>query len=405
MKILLVHNKYKQAGGEDAVFRSESKLLKKNGHEVEEMLFDNKYIDSKIDQLLCGIQAIYNFTSARIIQKIINEFHPDVIHVHNFTPILSPSVFFVANRNNTPIILTLHNYRLLCPSATLFYNDSIYEKSIRSLFPFDAILKGVYRKSIFQTAIIVFVTFIHTILGTWRNRVDKYITLTQFAKSKFKNSRLAIADEKLVVKPNFVECHVGNQYERENYFLYVGRLTEEKGIRTLLNASLAHDFKLVIIGDGDLRKLVEETAEIDRNITYLGFQKPESVLHYLKSCKALIFPSIWYEGFPMTILEAFSTRTIVLASRIGGMVEIIQDKINGRHFEVGNSKDMIAKIIDISEHPEQSKKIAENGYNTYLENYTPEKNYVQLTNIYYRAIAERKEKEKATSKVTELAYN
>lgn len=403
MKILLIHNKYKQAGGEDSVYRGESNLLSKNGHIVEEMLFDNGKINSIIDQLFYGLQAVYNFASARMIQHKIDNFHPDIIHVHNFTPIVSPSVFFVANRNRIPIILTLHNYRLLCPSATLFHNNSIYEKSVHSLIPLDAIRKGVYRHSMIQTAIVVFVTAIHTLLGTWRKRVDKYITLTQFAKRKFKDSCLSIADEKFVVKPNFVECQVSNQPERKDYFLYVGRLTEEKGIRTLLNASLANDFKLVIIGDGDLRKLVEETSQIDSNITYLGFQKPEVVLHHLKCCKALIFPSIWYEGFPMIILEAFSTRTIVLASRIGGMLEIIQDKINGRHFEVGNSKDLIAKVIDISDHPEQSKMIADNGYKSYLEKYTPERNYVQLTNIYYRAIAEKSEK--AQLRLTRLAYN
>lgn len=392
MKILLIHNKYQQAGGEDAVVFNEGELLSKNGHCVEQMFFDNNTIKSWTYRLLYGIQAAYNLGSARAIQKKIDYFSPHVIHVHNFTPLVSPSVFFVANKNKIPIIVTLHNYRLLCPSATLFYNNSIYEKSIHTFFPWDAVRKGVYRNSVLETAALAFITTVHNTLGTWRNRVDRYITLTSFAKDKFKNSSLSIADEKLVVKPNFVENKGRGESSRKNFFLFVGRLTEEKGIRTLLKACEKSNFKLTIIGDGPLRKLVEDSALINNNITYLGHQSSEIVLHSLKSCKALLFPSIWYEGFPITILEAFSTGTVVVASKLGGMAEIIQDHVNGLHFEAGNADDLVRKISEISEHAELSKIIEENAYATYLKYYTPQKNYEQLTAIYNEAIAQKTKK-------------
>ncbi|CAN5362493.1 glycosyltransferase family 4 protein [soil metagenome] len=387
MKILLIHNRYQQAGGEDAVFHNEGKLLAKNGHCVEELLFDNSVISSWKNFFIIGIQAIYNFTSARTIQQKITNFGPHVIHVHNFTPIVSPSVFFIANRNKIPVVVTLHNYRLLCPSATLFYDKLIYEKSIHSLFPWDAVLKGVYRNSVMQTAALAFVTAFHTIAGTWRNRVDQYITLTSFAKEKFVNSRLAISDEKLVVKPNFIEFKGNGLALREDYFLFVGRLTEEKGIRTLLDAASIEYFKLVIIGDGPLRSLVEDCASIQPNITYVGPKKNDEVLTYLKACRALIFPSIWYEGFPVTILEAFSTSTLVIASKLGGMAEIIQDQENGLLFEAGNPDKLVSTIIELSSNPERAAEIGENGHTSYLERYTPQINYEQLTDVYYKVIA------------------
>ena len=389
MKILLIHNKYQQPGGEDAVFKSESDLLSRHGHTVEHMIYDNSIIKTLADKCLSGIRTIYNPVSARAIQKRIEQFSPNLIHVHNFVPLVSPSVLFVANKNNIPVVITLHNYRLICPSATLFHNNRVYEKSIHSIFPWDAVIKGVYRNSIIQTAAVALMTAWHNIIGTWRNKVDLYITLTQFAKEKFRNSTLAIPEEKLIVKPNFVVNMGKGAAARENFFLFVGRLTDEKGIQTLLDATKLHDFKLVIIGDGPLRHLVEDFARTNTNLHYLGFQNKDTVIHHLKTCKALIFPSIWYEGFPMTILEAFSTGTLVLASKLGGMAEIIEHRVNGMHFEGGNAQDLVTKIIEITNQPEWVKCMSGNARLTYLEQYTPEKNYTMLVAIYDLAIANK----------------
>jgi glycosyltransferase involved in cell wall biosynthesis len=389
MRILLIHNKYKQPGGEDTVFQSESELLTRHGHIVDHLLFDNSEIKSFFDKCLAGLRTIYNPASARCLQERIDQFQPQVIHVHNFVPLVSPSILFVAKRNNIPVVLTLHNYRLICPSATLFHQNAIYEKSIGSFFPLHAILKGVYRNSSMQTAAIACMTAWHNLIGTWRYKVEFYITLTQFAREKFRNSTLSIPVEKLVVKPNFVVNRGKGALKRKDNFLYVGRLTEEKGIRTLLNAAQLHNFPLTIIGDGPLRKLVEDSARTNEAIKYLGYQDREVVLEQLKLCKALIFPSIWYEGFPMTILEAFSVGTVVVASRLGGMAEIIQNRVNGLHFEAGNARDLVARILEMSGQDEWLRYMSGNARLTYLEHYTPEKNYIMLTDIYDQAIASK----------------
>ena len=387
MRVLLLHNKYKEIGGEDAVLCAERALLLNYGHEVELLIFDNNEIKTVVDKLLAASGLIYNSSSARKLRKKIEEFSPDIIHVHNFVPLASPSVFFIASQFHIPVILTLHNYRLICPSFTLFHKNKIYEKSLHAFFPIDAILKGVYRGSISQTAAVAVMTAIHKILGTWKSKIDIYIALTHFARKKFETSSLSIPANRLVVKPNFVEDHGPGDRKRKDFFLFVGRLTEEKGISTLLEASSLATFKLVIVGDGPMRKQVEEFAKKNSNVRYVGFQDKPAVIDYMKTCRALVFPSIWYECFPITILEAFCAGTIVVASRLGGMAEIIEHKINGLHFEAGDARDLVARIAEISDSPAYLETMSANARLTYLSHYTPEKNYLRLMEIYDYAFA------------------
>jgi glycosyltransferase involved in cell wall biosynthesis len=254
-------------------------------------------------------------------------------------------------------------------------------------------MKGVYRNSRIETAAVAIMVVLHKMIGTWRRKVDFYITLSNFAKEKFRKSALSIPEDRLVVKPNFVpDCGIGD-YIRKDFFLFVGRLVHEKGIQTLLNAAKLLDFKLTIIGDGPLRKMVKDAAGINPNIIYLGIQDKASTIGHMKKCKALIFPSIWYEGLPITILEALSTGTLVIASKLGVMAEIIQNKVNGLHFEAGNERDLAGKIAEINSQPEWAKCLADNARLTYLVHYTPEKNYTLLTDIYNQALALKRQQE------------
>ena len=389
MKILIIHNKYKEPGGEDSVCKAESELLLSYGHEVQHMLYDNATIKTFFDKCFSGLKTIYNPDSAHALRIKIKTFAPDIIHIHNFLPLVSPSVLFVANWSNVPVVMTLHNYRLICPSATLFFKGKIYEKSIHSVFPFDAIWKGVYRNSKIQTAIVALMTGIHKLIGTWKNKVDCYIALTEFAKGKFENSSLAIPERKLIVKSNFVQDYGKGAIPRQDYFLFVGRLTEEKGIRTILKAAADHTFKFIIIGDGPLKPIVEDAAEYNPNLKFLGYQSKSIVVDYLKNCKALIFPSIWYEGFPVAIAEAFSTGTPVVASNLGSLTEIIQDRKNGLHFEAGNSSDLILKLRELNGDSVLAKKLSDNARQSYLDDYTAATNYPQLIGIYLEAIERR----------------
>jgi glycosyltransferase involved in cell wall biosynthesis len=387
MKILLVHNKYAYYGGEDSVFLSEAELLGQHGNCVELLVFDNKKIKTFKDKLLLGINILYNFKSARLLKDKILDFHPDVIHIHNFFPQASPSLLFVAKRFKIPVILTLHNYRLICPSATLFFNHEIYENSLRSVFPWDAIWKGVYRHSRLQTAAVVMMTAFHNIIGTWKNKVDRYITFTPFSLEKFKSSPLKVRESQWVLKPNFAPNPGKGNKDRKDFFLFIGRLVEEKGLNVLLKAAKLYDFKLYIIGDGTLRKKVERLAKINSNIHYLGFMNRDKIIDILKRSRALIFPSVLYEGLPVTIIEAFSTGTPVIASNFGAMAEVVNNKINGLLFEPGNEYDLALKIEEMQRYP--SSHYYENARQTYMQHYTPESNYQMLMKIYKEVIQEK----------------
>lgn len=390
MRILIIHNKYQCPGGEDAVVESEGALLAQNGHVVDYLIFDNAIIQTRLDQWIAGISNLYNFNSARLLQSKIFAFKPDLIHVHNFVPLVSPAVFFVAKRFRIPVVATLHNYRLICPSATLFFDHQIYEKSIQSLFPIHSILKGVYRKSRLQTAAIAIMTCFHNLAGTWKNKIDKYIVLTEFASEKFKQSALRVPEKKFFVKPNFVPDYGDGKLQRDDFFLFVGRLSEEKGIEMLLKTASRYHFNLTIIGDGPLKHMVLEYARNYSNISYMGYQHKVSVIHQMKRCTALIFPSLWYEGFPIAILEAFSTGTPVIVSGLGGLPDIVQNNVNGLNFKPGDQQDLLYMVMLLLDDPKLRAQLGSNARYTYLTRYTPQINYELLLKIYQEAITDSK---------------
>jgi glycosyltransferase involved in cell wall biosynthesis len=390
MNILILHNRYQQRGGEDTVFENESLLLTEHGHTVSHLIFTNEDIKSTTDKLIAGIRGIYHSGSGKKLEDKIRECNPDIIHVHNFFPLASPAIFSVAEKYQIPVVVTLHNFRLICPSTFLYFNNAVYENSIRKVFPLDAIVKGVYRNSAVQTAAVVLMTGIHKLLGTWRTKVDKYVILTDFARQKFLHSSLNLREDQISVKPNFVyDVGVGDK-RRNDVFLFLGRLSDEKGIDVLLQAADLHGFSLKIIGDGPLREQVEQRAARNPRIQYLGFRNREAITAELKKCKALVLPSVWYEGLPMTILEAFSTGTPVIASNLGGPAEIIADGVNGLHFRPGDAQDLVNKIRRLSSDPQLAQQLGIQARRTYEAQYTPEKNYAMLLQVYGEAIRAKK---------------
>jgi glycosyltransferase involved in cell wall biosynthesis len=226
----------------------------------------------------------------------------------------------------------------------------------------------------------------HQAIGTWRTKVNAYILLTRFAKRKLMESSRSIPEDLMIVKSNSVPDYGCVSSPRVNSFLFVGRLVEEKGIATLVKAAINSEVNIVIIGEGPLSDFVSDAARQYSNIHYLGSQDKESVIDCMKLCSALIFPSIWYEGFPMTILEAFSTGTPVIASNLGSMAEIIQHGYNGLLFEPGNEHDLARKMADIQNRSVDLKELSNNARSTYVRQYTSDRNYNRLMSIYNRVI-------------------
>ena len=390
MRILIIHNYYKQAGGEDVVFRNEADLLRNNGHNVEQLSFSNDVMSEGVGSFFKIFRLIYNSSSARILKKRIRSFKPDIIHVHNTFVVASPAIYFVAKKFKIPVVQTLHNYRLICPGAILYHNGKIYEDSIKSIFPLKSIFRGVYRNSIPQTAMMSTITGFHKILGTWRSKIDTYIALSEFAKEKYLNSSLNVSEQKIVVKPNFT-FDAGFDNNKEDYFIFVGRLNEEKGIKTVVKAFENTHFKLKIIGSGDLDQFVKNSANENKNISYLGFKDHDTITTQLKKARGLIFASSLYETFGLAIIEAFSCATPVLVSSLGGHSQMVEEGETGYHFKVNDSDDLKEKLSFFDDEV-HLLDLSKNARRVFEEKYSPDVNYKQLIEVYQRLIKSPKQK-------------
>ncbi len=385
MKVLIIHCQYKLRGGEDAVVVEEMNLLKSNGIDVLLLPFSNDG-----HSLLKILQLPFNLESYIKTIKAVNAYKPDVVHIHNLHFAGSISVLYALKKCGVPIVFTLHNFRLLCPSGTLFNKGKLYLKSLNSSFPWAAVNDGVYNNSRLLTFWVGLTIWLNQMIGTWK-MTDRYIVLTQHSKNIVEKSNLHVSADRIIIKPNFVSHSDHSLSSRKNNFLYVGRLSEEKGIDILLAAFKDSPHQLTIIGDGPLRKSVEDQAKRTNNITYLGFQNKDRITEELKSCTALVFPSVWYETFGLTMIEAFANSTPVIASNIGSASLLIIDQFNGLHFTPSDVEDLKAKLTAWQNLEEYEKDFyRKNARTTYENDYTPEKNFDQLISIYTTVIDEKK---------------
>ena len=385
MRILIIHNTYQHKGGEDIVMLLERSLLEKYNHEVYDYFVSNDSIKGPYQKIKTFMNINYSHNQKKKISKFLKDNNPDVVHVHNFFPLITPSVFDACFENDIPVVHTLHNYRLICPSALLMHNNKIYEKSIVKN-AFAAVADKVYRDSYLGTYAVARMIEYHKRNKTWETKVNQLITLTDFAKSKF--LEIGFLDHKISVKPNFVEDY-GFDHKKEDYFLFIGRLSEEKGIDLLLNAFMCNGQPLQIIGKGPMEKNVIDIASRHTNITYLGFQDKAFIMRKLKKAKSLIFTSICYEGMPMTILESFSAGTPVIGPNIGGPNEIINHGENGLIYQVSNIDDLNRKITLLNTEESLQNKLSVGARSSYELKYTAEKNYNILMDIYQKAINEK----------------
>ncbi len=384
MKVLIIHTGYQLKGGEDSVVEQEMELLRSNGIMVEKLSFSN---DGKA--LIKFLQLPFNISSYNKTKQYLQRYKPDVVHIHNLHFAASVSVVYAVKRCKVPCVFTLHNYRLICPTATLFYKGENFSDSLKKSFSWNAVFKGVYKNSRLLTFWLCLSIWLNRKLGVWK-MIDRFIVLTPHAKELIDQSRLKLEAGKIVVKPNFTANYFLPVVTRQDNFLYVGRLSPEKGIATLLAAFEGAPYSLTIIGDGPLKEDVLAYTKNNRNVTYRGFQSRKVIIEEMRKCNALVFPSLWYETFGLTIIEAFALSTAVIASKIGAPARIVKDNYNGLHFAVSNAKDLRARLDEWQAYTADKKEVyRQQAFNTYLQYYTPEENYTQLLSIYTAAIQER----------------
>lgn len=377
MKVLVIHCAYQVKGGEDTVVEEEIKLMQSLGITVELLLFDNTK-----HAMLKFLQLPFNLSSYIKTRKKLKEYQPDVVHIHNLHYAGSASVIYAVKRSRIPIVMTLHNYRLICPSAILYFNQKLFLDSLHQKFPWAAVRKAVYKNSVLLTFWLSVSIQLHKWLGTWKY-CSRFIVLSNDAKTFFTKAATKLDDEKITIKPNFCADARLQTSPRSDHFLYVGRLSEEKGIDVLLDAFAGSSLELKIAGQGHLQKKVADYSRQFRNIEFLGSLSKTEVLLQMQSCTALVFPSNWLEGMPLTIIEAFACGTPVIASNVGVMRSMIEEKYNGLFFETDRKEDLLNKLNEWQSLPGNRKlQYSKNARITYEKKYTPQVNAKQLLSIY-----------------------
>lgn len=380
MKILIVHNAYQHRGGEDSVVEAEIELLRAHGHEVSTYLRTNDDIHN-MGRIELVKQTLWSKRTASDVGALLATFRPDVIHVHNTFPLISPSLYWAADRLSIPVVQTLHNFRLFCIGALLMRDGKVCEDCVGKS-PLRGVLRSCYRSSVSQSAVLGGMLIAHRALGTWKEKITRYIALNEFCRNKFVEGGLP--GNKLVIKPNFVDFSPPEARERTG-FLFVGRLSFEKGVDILAKAAQSlTDVSIRIVGDGPERALLSNLP----NVLCTGTLHGEAVRSEMSAAQVLVLPSIWYENFPRTLVEAFGCGLPVIASRIGALAELIEDGVTGLLFEPGDPVSLAKVMRWAVEHPEEMAAMGEAARAHYEANFTADRNYQQLLAIYREAIAE-----------------
>ena len=381
MRVAVVHNRYQQAGGEDNVFETECALLERAGMHVVRFEAHNDEIRSG-GRVELALRTVWNPSAFRTLSALFERERVSIVHVHNTLPLISPAVYSAARRAGAAVVQTLHNYRLLCPVATLYRDGAPCELCVGRSVAWPSVVHGCYRGERAATATVATMLALHKALGTYRNRVDRYIALTHFAKRKFIEGGLPAS--RIVVKPNSVAPLDTHGPTAAGPVLFVGRLTEEKGVRILLDAwqENAHLPPLRVVGDGPLRHEVEARTNRGTVIYAVGRVPPADMAAEYAAASMLVFPSIWYEGFGLAIVEAMAAGLPVVASRLGSAEEIVRDGETGLLFTPGDREDLERKVRWLFERPEVARSMGARGKERYEALYTPGRNLTELLAIY-----------------------
>lgn len=388
--VLIVHNYYQISGGEDTVVANEKKLLEKHGHKVILYCRNNSELMqmSKLRKLVLPFTTIFNPRTYKEVKELIRTEHIEIVHVHNTLNLVSPAVYYAALKCKIPIVQTIHNFRLLCPGAT-FYRDGHICEDCMKLGLKSAIIHKCYRNSLLQTLICSISMKIHRILGVY-GRIY-YICLTEFNKKKLVELE-QIKKEKVFVKPNFTFSDFSEKSKifnsRNNYYVYAGRLDKLKGIDILfetwkiLETQMGDDTPvLVVCGGGPLEDWCRQFVLQNnlKKIHLYGFVENSKIKEIISKAMAVILPSRWYEGFPMTIVEAYSVGTPVICTNLGNPASLIKEGITGFKVNDGDAMD----IVNCIQNSLAAKVDNQIVYNEYMQNYAENVNYRTLMNIYH----------------------
>jgi glycosyltransferase involved in cell wall biosynthesis len=380
MRILILHSRYRSgpASGENRVVEDEARLLAEAGHHVG-MFAPELGRPSGLGLVSAGIGTIWSRRSAQHVTTLIDRSNPSLVHCHNLFPALSPAVIR-ATRDAVPVVMTLHNYRLQCLPATFFRDGTICEDCLGRA-PWPGVLHRCYQNSFAASAALASSLVLHESIGTFE-RVSLYLAISEFVRHK--HVQAGLSPEQVIVKPHFT-WPAERRDGPGQYFLFLGRLSSEKGVDALLRAWTKIRAKLLVAGDGPEAARLRAIAP--NNVEFRGTVSPDGVLALLRHARALVVPSAWHEGAGRVVLEAYATGVPVLASRVGALPETVQDEVTGLLLPPTDVEAWAQAALRLLEDSE-SKRMGDAAWDLWNERYGPERGLQNIENAYRRVLRE-----------------
>lgn len=390
MRILQVYNQYRTWGGEDTVALLEAELLREHSHEVDRLLVSTKELDgaSFVKLAAAGLGTVWSFRGYSAMKKAISSFSPDIIHVHNTFPLLSPSVYWAASRMGVPVVQTLHNYRLTCANSILLRNERPCEACVGRI-PWQGLGHRCFGGAFFRTLAVTAKNVLHRVIGTFRRKVHAYIVLTPFSREIM--VRAGLPRDRIHVKPNFSDDTEIKLTPRLSQVVFAGSVVRAKGVHLLLEAWSKlppNKYKLIILGEGADRESLHKQYASNASIAWTGALPRKEVVDVIASSRWLVAPSLSYENFPMCLLEAFSAGTPVLVPNHGSFTAIVSDKQEGLYFSAGDTSSLAGTLqMALSMETSEWTRFSIAARSKFLREYTGSTNYHQLMAIYSEAAA------------------
>lgn len=384
MRVLVAHNRYLQAGGEDVVVASEVRLMRELGWEVELYETSNARV-AELGRARSGVRASWSPEAAREVGQRLDAGRHQLLHVHNWFPLLSPSIHWAAARRRIPVVQTLHNYRLSCLAGSLMRDGERCTDCVGKRVPWPGALHACYRSSHPGSLALAGALVLHRALGTWRRKVSVFVALSEYSRGLL--VRGGLPAERIVVKPNFVDRDQGPGGGVRRFALFAGRLTPGKGVSQLLAAWSGVELPLRVAGVGPSAAEVRAAAERSASVEWLGYLGREELLELMGGAAFLVVPSLNAEGCPLVVLEAFSRGTPVIAARGGALEDVVVDGENGRLVAAGDVAALAAAIRDLASDPDEARRLGKGARRAFETHYSPESNRRMLEAIYRRALA------------------